>query len=230
MPDPIHFDNLNSNVKEVLRLIAIHTKMTGTGRGRRHNVAILNTSGIVMMVSCWEAFVEDLASHAFTWLLDRASSPTVFPPKVLTLASKELREAQDARRVWEIADAGWRNVLLRHRDETLKRSVGRLNTPRPKQVDELFSDLLGIAKISTCWRWHNVQNDAITQRLEDLVTMRGEIAHRVVSSRAVLKRDVETAAELVQCLAVTTSNTVRKFLIGKTTVAPWPTYKFGKVE
>jgi hypothetical protein len=51
MADPIHFENLNSNISEVLRLVEIHTKMTGSGRGRRHNVAILNKSGIVLMVS-----------------------------------------------------------------------------------------------------------------------------------------------------------------------------------
>lgn len=229
MADPIHFDNLNSNVKEVLRLVEIHAKMTGTAPGRRHNVAILNKSGIVLIVSCWEAFVEDLAAHAFSWLLDRAKSPNVFPTRVLTLASKDLRDAQDARRVWELADTGWRDVLTRHRDETLRRSVGRLNTPRPKQVDELLAELLGIATFSSCWRWHNVQNDRVKQRLEDLVTLRGEIAHRVVSSRAVKKRHVEAAAELIQCLAVTSSNTVRKFLMSKVDAPPWPVYKFGNV-
>jgi hypothetical protein len=114
--------------------------------------------------------VEDLAAHAFSWLLERAEDPTVFPSKVLTLASKELRSSSDARKVWELAGLGWRTALATHRDDTLRRSVGRLNTPRPKQVDELFSDLLGIASFSTCWHWHNVQNDKIKQRLEDLVT------------------------------------------------------------
>lgn len=52
-------------------------------------MAILNKSGIVLAVSCWEAFVEDLASHAFNWLLEHAKAPTVFPRKVLTLASRE---------------------------------------------------------------------------------------------------------------------------------------------
>jgi hypothetical protein len=230
MAGAIHFETLDSNVKEVLRLIEIHEKMTGTGRGRRHNVAILNKSGIVLIVSCWEAFVEDLASHAFSWLLQQAQSPSVFPTRVLTLSSKDLREAPDARRVWELADGGWRDVLARHRDETLRRSVGRLNTPRPKQVDELFGELLGIARFSTCWRWHNVPNDRVKERLEDLVTLRGEIAHRVVSSRPVKKGDVEAAAQLIQCLAVTSSNTVRKFLLSKTGKAPWPVYKYGNVQ
>ena len=226
MPDPIHFENLNSNLAEVRRLAEIHTKMTGTGPGRRHNVAILNKSGIVMIVSCWEAFVEDLASHAFTWLLDHADAPSAFPRRVLTLASKDLREAEDARRVWELADTGWRAVLARHREEMLRRSVGRLNTPRPKQVDDLFGDLLGLGAFSSSWRWHNVSNGSIKQRLEELVTLRGEIAHRVVASQPVKKRDVEAAADLVLCLSIASSNHVRTFLMSKVNIEPWPRYEF----
>src|SRR5262245_723288 len=108
MVDPLHIENLNSNIKEVERLVEIHAALTGSKRGRGRDVAILNKSGIVLAVSCWEAFVEDLASHGFNWLLNNASSPAVFPRKVLTLASQELREAQDATRVWELADGGWR--------------------------------------------------------------------------------------------------------------------------
>ncbi len=225
MADPIHFENLNSNLKEVRRLAEIHAKVTGIARGRRHNVAILNKSGIVMIVSCWEAFIEDLASHAFDWLLGHANAPIAFPRRVLTLASRELREDNDHRRVWELADSGWRAVLQRHRDEILRRNVGRLNTPRPKQVDDLFGDLLGLDRLSSTWRWHNVNNPNIKQRLEELVTLRGEIAHRVVASRPVNKRDVEDAADLVGSLSIASSNVVRKFLMSKIAIEPWPEYE-----
>jgi hypothetical protein len=226
-PHPIHIENLLSNITEVQRLVEIHATLTGSARGRRHNVAILNKSGIVLVVACWEAFVEDLASHAFAWLLEKADSPAAFPRKVLSLSCKELREAQDANRVWELAGTGWRTVLARHRETVLKRSTGRLNTPRPKEVDELFSDLLGMASISSCWKWHNVPNDRIKQNLDDLVTLRGEIAHRVESSRPVVKKDVVAATDLVQRLAVTSSNIVRQFLLARGKGEPWGTYNYG---
>lgn len=95
----------------------------------------------------------------------------------LTLSCKELREAQDVSRVWELAG--------------------------------------------------NVSNAKIKQSLEDLVTLRGEIAHRVVSSRSVLKRDVEAATELVQRLAVTSSNVVRQFLLARGKWEPWQEYSYG---
>jgi hypothetical protein len=51
----------NDNVAETERLIDIHSALTGKERGYRHNVEVLNKSGIVLLVACWEAFIEDLA-------------------------------------------------------------------------------------------------------------------------------------------------------------------------
>jgi hypothetical protein len=228
MAHPVHIVNLLSNVSDVERLIEIHAQLTGAAKGRRHNVAILNKSGIVLVVACWEAFVEDLAVSAFDWLLARADSPAAFPKKVLTLSSKELREAPDANRVWELADGGWRTVLERHRDTAVRKSAGKLNTPRVKQVDELFSDLLGISTLSSSWKWHNVTNDEIKGRLEGLITLRGEIAHRVATSRSVLKKDVVAAIELVHRLAICSSNVVRQFLLMRGKGEPWQAYDYSR--
>jgi len=61
--------------------------------------------------------------------------------------------------------------------------------------------------------------------LDALVTRRGEIAHRVVSSKPVFKRDVENAVELVRRLAVCLSNAVRKFLLTRVPFKEaWPEY------
>jgi hypothetical protein len=51
---PPHVRLLVSNVVEVESLLKIHRKLTGPGPGRRH-VEVLNKSGIVVLVACWEA-------------------------------------------------------------------------------------------------------------------------------------------------------------------------------
>jgi len=68
--------------------LEIHEGLSGSGPGRRHNLEILNRSALVLLVACLEAFVEDLASHAFDWMLANASEATLIPGRVLTLASK----------------------------------------------------------------------------------------------------------------------------------------------
>ncbi len=228
---PLHFENLRVNLVEVTRLVEIHTELTGDARGRRHGVAILNKSGIVLVVACWEAFVEDLATHAFNWLLAHANGPDAFPKKVLTLASKEYREAPDARRVWELAGDGWRAALEKHKADVLKRHVGKLNTPRAAQVDALFGDLVGLALVSQSWVWGGVSNAKVKGSLEELVTRRGEIAHRVKTSRPVLKKEVRSASDLVERLAIRSSNTARTFLMTKIVgPEPWPEFSLNTGE
>jgi hypothetical protein len=217
-----HIANFNSNVAEVLRLLEIHEELTGTGPGRRSQVEILNKSGIVLLVACWEAYVEDLAEIAFEFLFARAKSPDAFPAKVLTLASRELREAADQRRVWELAGDGWRTVLERHHTAVLQANIGTLNTPKPEQIDALFQQLLGLSSLSSAWTWHRTQSTKACARLTALVNLRGDIAHRVRSTRSVKKQDVSRAGVFLDRLAAASSNEVRRFLRSRTGEFPWP--------
>src|SRR5690348_3174204 len=91
-PFPEHVQRLFANLSEVRRLVQIHAHLTGPKPGRRHDVDILNKSGIVLAVACWEAYVEDLARQAYDAIAAAAATPTVFPMRVLALAGKELRE------------------------------------------------------------------------------------------------------------------------------------------
>src|ERR1035438_1961739 len=94
---PLYLSTFASNIAEVRRLVAIHERLTGKGPGRRVDVETLNKSGIVLLVACWEAFVEDLADAAFEFLLTNASEHSVFPASVLAGASEPLRIDKDAR-------------------------------------------------------------------------------------------------------------------------------------
>src|SRR6185295_1786413 len=108
---PPHLEGLTSNGNEVLRLVTIHETMSGKKPGRRHDVEILNKSAVVLLVACWEAFVEDMATNAFGHLLDKATSPTLIPNKVLAGASRDLRQSQDETALWTLAGDGWKGHL-----------------------------------------------------------------------------------------------------------------------
>ena len=217
-----HIANLNANVREVLRLIEIHEALTGTAPGRRRKVEVLNKSGIVLLVACWEAFVEDLATVAFEFLFVNATDHTAFPSKVLALASKDVRTSSDARRVWELAGTGWRTVLQQHKVQVLQEFVGTLNTPKPEQIDGLFEQLIGLSSLSTAWKWKKTSAASARQRLATLVSLRGDIAHRVTTSKNVKKVDVRKASELIDRLAAASSNRVREFLRQRTGKYAWP--------
>jgi RiboL-PSP-HEPN len=228
MAQPPHVENLISNHVEVMRLAEIHATISGTGPGRRakYDVEILNKSGIVLLVATWEAYIEDLAISAFDAVFAAASTCTVFPSKVLTLAARELRSSADERRVWELAGVGWRTVLQDHRQVIIDRYVGTMNTPKPEQVDGLFSELIGLSALSSHWHWIKTNSDQAKKRLTDLVELRGDIAHRVKTSRTVTKGEVLKAQDFTSRLAAVSSNQVRKYVHTLTNKYPWGEVRF----
>jgi hypothetical protein len=200
--------------------------LTGNSPGRKHNVEVLNKSAIVLLVACWESFIEDLASAAFEAMLANAADHTVFPSDVLTHASRALRTDSDTRKVWRLADAGWRTVLADHKAELFKEYIGKLNTPKPKQVDGLFSFLIGIKSLSATWSWHKSSASHAASKLTELVELRGSVAHRVAASAAVHKATVYNYMLFVYRLSVVSSNQVRTFVHARTKKYPWMSYKF----
>lgn len=218
--------SLTTNLQEVLRLVGIHEQVSGKGRGRRRNLEVLNKSGIVLLVACWEAFIEDLAAATFAFLMENAAEPSAFPKSVLIQSTKVLRSDNDESKVWALAGNGWRQVLETHRNSVTAQYIGKLNTPKPKQIDELFEKLLGLRSISAAWRWKGVHAKTAAARLEKLVVLRGEIAHRVSAGRPVLKRDVSVGVDLVEHLAVCSSNKSRGWLKQRTGKAPWSEVHF----
>ncbi|MCR9092995.1 MAG: HEPN domain-containing protein [bacterium] len=218
---PAHIDQLKSNLAEVDRLLEIHSEIAGKTVGRKYKVEVLNRSALVLLVACWEAFVEDLATNAFEFLLANANDPSVFPTKVRVAATRELRSHPDETKVWELAGDNWKKVLVNHKHTTLKRHVGRLNTPRPAQIDEMFSDLIGLDKLSKKWSWAKNSNADVLDKFEKMVTRRGAIAHRVSEGAAVHKAYVRKSSDAVIRASSVSSNRVRDHLEVQTGLYPW---------
>jgi hypothetical protein len=227
---PSPFGDLEYNLVDVGRLLEIHAQLTGDKRGRRFDVDVLNKSGVVLTVACWEAFVEDAAKAAFTFLLEHATTPAAIPGKVLALAAQPLREHQDAREVYRLAGDGWRAVLQEHADRVLAQFLDGFNTPSAANVDKLLENLLGLRGVSQHWSWHRNSQLQVLQRLQALIKLRGTIAHRVATAKYVTKREVREAAELVMFMAVITCNRLRDHLHTHTQLHPWAHLKVQSAE
>ncbi len=224
----VHVRDLVDNLKEVETLLRIHEKISGKKPGNRASVNVLNKSGIVLLVACWEAFVEDLAEASFNHLLKKAATHDVFTEKVRALASEYLLSSLDKRKIWDLAGEGWKKVLTEHKLSVISKYLGRFNTAKIEPIDELFENLIGMKSVSKHWHWQGTTNENICSRLDKLITLRGEIAHRVRSKNTVLKADVESALELIQNLAAIMSNRVRSYLFLRTRSFPWGGVKYGK--
>lgn len=226
---PFHVKNLISNTIEVMQLVKFHERIAGEGCGRKYNVEIINKSALVLLVACWESFVEDLASLAFEKLFKETKSPFVFPHKVLTLASKSLREAEDEREIWQLAGDGWRTILAAHKIKLLENKIDTFNTPRPNQIEKLFVELIGLSGLSKFWHWKGLSNQRALQILNELIQHRGDIAHRVKAAKPIRKEYVLRMASFIQRLAAISSNRVGQFIYSRTKKYPWTWMWYGKV-
>jgi hypothetical protein len=137
------------NKKDVEILWHIHAEVAGLGKGRRHRADVLNRTAIVFISACWESYIEDVCMESFDFLLCNVEDPNMIPSKVKTIAAHKLRNDKDERRIWELAGLGWKNILSNHRDAAREVWLKDFNTPKSRQVRALFSDLLGIADITS---------------------------------------------------------------------------------
>lgn len=231
LPIAPHVLAWRKNIAEVDRLLEIHKQLSGNGPGRRRDVQVLNKSALVMLLACWEAYVEDLAKNAFNLMLDHASSPSVFPDFVLAIAGKEIKNG-GAADLWSLAGDGWKDSLKKHREKILDKYVvkGNFNTPSADNIDKLFSELIGLTSVSREWYWPKMQNTVALAKLQTLIERRGEIAHRVESSEAVLKKDIEMYRNLISRLCVITHNRTLALIYARVKKRPWRMYKYGKTS
>ena len=222
-PIPEYIENLRSNIAEVRRLIEIHVELTGTGPGRRHDVQVLNKSAILLLVATWEACVETLARTSVQFLIENSDSHEVVPAKARAAISRRLRRDNNENAIWDLAGEGWRDAL----EAQMSVTVGRLNTPNAANIDSLFEETLGLRHLSSHWYWTGADRKSVIDRLQNLIELRGEIAHKVEATRSVKKSYVNRSIDLVIRLAAISGNRVRGHLIRQTARTPWQSFRKG---
>ena len=223
---PDHFENFISNLEEVDRLSEIHSEVVTPGPGRKHAVEILHKSGIVLLVACWEAYVEDLAKTALIYMIDNAKNHKVFPDNVL----ERIGSTHQGKKAWGLAGDGWKNILKDNYEGVLAKTTGKLNTPKAEQVDELFLKVIGLDNISSKWAWKGRSAKKSREELNKLITLRGSIAHRVSATKAVHNKHVQDYRNFIGRLSVKTHNAVNTHIKSRIKSTPWETYTFGETE
>jgi hypothetical protein len=219
---PPVLEQFSANMNDVDALLEVHEKLTGEGPGRRRGVEVLNKSAVMLITACWEAFIEDIVSAAFNFMLDHAATPGAFPARVLTRASTTLREDKDERKVWDLAGDGWKEVLR----NCLQRTIESFHTPRPTNIDELFDRLLGLKDLSSSWHWQGRSTAKIRDKLNAFIDDRGAIAHRVSASSRMRKSHVSEYRAFIYRLAASTSNRVRTHVHTLVGSHPWDVVKY----
>ena len=215
------FKKFVENSKEVVALITLHEEKN-LGKQSHHSLEILTKSCVVLMVACWEAFIEDTAEQAVSFMVDNTKSPKKLPKALLKFIASELKAEKNELKIWELAGDGWEKITKDHFKTMLHKHLGPFNTPRAGNIDELYKKVLGLENLSSYWTWKGMTNKSAKNKLSDMITLRGSIAHRVKTSKKVSRALADKNALHLVYLAIKTSNKVRKFMHSETGKYIWP--------
>lgn len=165
----------------------IHGDLAGDAPGRKRGVEVLNKSAIVLMCAVWEAYCEDLAAEAVEHLVVHAEDATALPKALLKTIAAELESDKSDLAIWGLAGDGWKTILRSRLADITKRRNRSLNTPKSGNIDALFEEAVGLAKVSASWQWHNVTAAKARTKLDGYVTQRGDVAHRSRAASSIKK-------------------------------------------
>ncbi|HEX4054390.1 MAG TPA: HEPN domain-containing protein [Tepidisphaeraceae bacterium] len=181
--------SFEKNCRDVSRLIEIHGELTGKKAGRRAGVEVINKSAVALTSAAWEAYVEDICQEAAGHLSANLADPTRLPDDLKKVLSKRVLESKHDFAAMGLAADGWKKILTDHVKELTEGRKGGLNTPKSAEVRDLFLKALGMSDITTTWNWTNVDKNKACTDLDNYITLRGAIVHRVKADTAVTKKD-----------------------------------------
>lgn len=207
------FNSFVYNLVDVDRLVSSHASLSGTKQGRR-GLGHITRSGVVMLCAAWELYIEHLMCEAASCFTDRCTLPTELPGDVQKELSKCVKNSKHELRPLHLSGDGWKNVYTDH----VAVAVGRLNSPKSGNINDLAKRLLGVPELSACWAVGANDIDAF-------VEVRGKIAHRGRQADYIPIHRLREYRDMLRATAVETDNDVSEFLSDNSPVntKPWRT-------
>ena len=213
--------------REVLEIADVFQEINN-GPGPNTNYSLLN-GALVLLVSSWEVYCEDVCRQAAEKFQRRSSlSFAQIDEKLrrdlIRYAGDQYNGKQDplTEKLAMLPDGGWRQLLA----DRLSEYVSGFNTPKfsrqqGKDLNGLFRQVLGI-KVSSAIAGL-LEDEGLCGRLDDVVTLRGEIAHTGDApaedrlSPDILRQHTSSFVEAAAALDVI----VHKEFSNKLGFAPW---------
>lgn len=172
----------DENVQDIDNLIDVYQGMVelyeNDGDPVPDSYDVLFRSAVVLMVSHWEAYVEDIGSEALAHLIKYAKKADKLPKEIKKLVADDVKAAKNEIEVWSLADDGWRQYLTKRLDALKEARDRSFNTPKAQNTADFLRKTLGIADIRSSWGFENTTVEATAQKLDQLIEIRGQIAHR----------------------------------------------------
>lgn len=200
----------DANVKDIDKLLELHAEQGGDQPGRRYGLEVLNKSAIVLITSFWESYCEDIAEEALEMIVAHAPNADALPNAIKKVIARGLKEDKNELAIWQISDAKWRDVLRANFASLKVERNSTFSTPKSFNVNKLFETGVGLTDMSSHWKWPKMITVSAAKKLNDFVSMRGDIAHRGSSTTTVKKSEVVVYLNHVKKLAALTGGVVKR--------------------
>lgn len=219
------------NIKDVVVLHNLNNSIKKADASAPEETEVLNRAGIVLTTSFWEAFCEDVAAEALDKIVALARDANGLPKSIKKQIAKELKASADDLAVWDLAGNNWRSVLQTRLAALQDARNKKLNTPKSHNIDDLFESAVGLPNASSEWSMKykpkkggvevEVSAKETRTKLDEMVALRGEIAHRGKAKAAVMKADVRDFAMFVAAIAVRIDGQLNEHVESVSGVRPW---------
>lgn len=199
----------DQNVKDIRQLLDLQEHLNPPSKSGDSEFEVLNKSAIVLLAAFWESYCEDIAAEGLEHMVKNVTSCEDLPKSLKKQIATEIKSAPNDLEVWKIAGGNWKCYVrdrLKHFREARNR---KLNTPKSVAIDELFRTTLGIERLSNGWKISKqFSPDQARKKLDELIDLRGAIAHRGTSHDTVAKTDVVDYSRFITRLASRTGGIV----------------------
>jgi len=165
------YTEFNRNLTDVHRLVLLHRRESGTGRGRR-GLAHLTRGGLLLLCAAWERYAETVIAEGAQITANRLPNINGLPAAVQQEVTKHANNNANAWNVAHLSTPVWVKVYA----DAIKVRVEKLNTPKYHKLRPLFQDFLAISDIGAAWSTGFAP-------IDNFVVLRGEVAHRGGQSR-----------------------------------------------
>jgi len=178
-------------------LLAIHDAQQKAG-ATTERIEVLKRASVILAVTAWETYLEDLLLEEFTPLLSSAENPADLPNAFDEVAKRWLKNPGSLTATGLTSWAGdrWKEHIKTFFDSQIR----SLNTPNSKNVRRLFTEFLNI-DLETVWKWPGHDFDSACKRLDDIVSKRGAFTHVArTRSSSVPAKHALSRQQLLSCL------------------------------
>jgi hypothetical protein len=202
--------NFSLAINEIRNLLGYYSGLSKNQSNM--NLEVFKRSSVILIVTAWESFVEDMLGLHINHRLNDAKSPTDISKAFNTVANNwyvaiinryDNHPKPNDFTKW--TGDNWKELIR----EKLREDLISLNTPKSKNISDLSKRYLGV-DVTQKWNIERTNAIQVSERLDQIIELRGEITHRIVNyfeaRSSIRQSDLAGNLNFVEQLAKRTEN------------------------